>query len=421
MNEEQLALPANTRTPQQLEAIEAVIRAKKSQFGVTAIKVELEANLHRNWDTGECFDYMMEQMRELGLSYYDEDSWFTPSHGGYDSNWHPKFPLTYGEFYNDGSVDSEFTFTLMLDNPENVLLLPKIIDIWNELCEQAGDRVDIQGAGMHLAFLYDPNGHYRDPREGHSSRNREDDGARYQNFKKSMGLMLPALYFLGANSDTTRGLSFRTPSVSHDTHRAAIDFRGGALEFRVFDTCYETPNQILDNVIVMSRCIRYWSSSFRPTGMEKICRSVRFGVDNGAELSRLYTSVTHIDLLNAGLDRLKPKYLTIREIKAKRGFKEDKNRLKTAEIRYAKQAENEYGEYEERFEWQIKAKKAHYLYLQYDNQAYVQNRLSEADIEAAAEQHLKPHLANKQSTDDYIKYRLDDWKNGLQGKYTLSA
>lgn len=420
MNEEQLILPANTRNPQQIEAIEAVIRAKKSGFGVTAIKVELEANLGRGWGTSECFEYMMQQMQELGLSECDEDDWFSPSHGDYDSNWFPKLPLTYAEFYNDGSVDSEFTYTLMLDNPENILLLPKIIDIWNDLCAETGNDVDIAGAGLHMAFLYNAKGSYRDPREGGDFSLRSGDDIRYENFKKSMGLLLPALYFLGASSDSTRGLSFRTPSVSANTHRAAIDFRGGALEFRVFDTCYETPVQILDNVIVMSNCMKYWSWKFIPNGMDKICSSVKFGQDNGRTLDRFYTTVTHIDLLNAGLNKLKPDYLSIKQIKAQRNFKKTKRLINTEKARLTKQVTTEYGEYADRHEWQLKAKRADYLYMEYDARAAGTTLLTEEEIIARAEERTKM-LPPKQSVNDYIKQRIQDWETSLEGCYTLSA
>jgi len=411
-------LVANTRTEQQLEAIEAVERAKKSEFGVTAVKVELEANLYRQWNDAECYAYLMERLAELGLAEErDEDNWleFERHSVEYCSNWHPRGDMTFAMFYNDGSVDSEFTFTLMLNNSENILLLPKIIDIWNDFCTEAGDSQDVSGAGMHTAFLHSRDGSY--PTQDRTGENEN----KFVNFKKSMGLLLPALYFLGASRQESRGMEYRNPSIGVETHRSAVDWRGGALEFRVFDTCYDNPAQIFDNIIVMANCMKFWSSKFVPSGMDKICSSVKFGRDNGRDLDRFYTTTTHIDLLNAGLNKLKPEYLTIKQIKAQRGFKKTKRLINTEEARLTKQVTTEYGEYADRYEWQIKAKKADLFYLRYDQRAKGEIGLSEQEIRAMVEKDFKVQMAPKQSVNDYTKQRIQEWKSTLEGRYTLTA
>lgn len=319
------------------QIIRAVNLAKKSQFGVKAIKVELEADLDRGCDVEEAHNYIMGRLQNMGLAEVG-DEW-TTLHSGLETTWEPLRPLTYCEFYCDGSVDSEFTFTLMLDNPENIFLLPKIVEIWNDFCEEYG-TLDVRGAGMHMAFL--TSGSY--PTQ---PRNYE---TRFNNFRKSMTMLLPALYFLGASCENSRGLEYRKPRVGLDDHRSAIDYRGGALEFRVFDPCYHTPEMILDNFVVMSRTLKYWTLKYRP-GLERICQQAKFGVDYGNDLDRFYATYTHLDLLNNGLKLLKPGYLKTKDIKRQRKFIRDKNWLNKAKKYMLRDSQLEYQEYRERFIW----------------------------------------------------------------------
>lgn len=61
-----------------------------------------------------------------------------------------KEALLYGRFYNDGSVDSEYTFTIPV---EKVNVLPEFINSFNKLAEAVGNGMDVDGAGMHIAVL----------------------------------------------------------------------------------------------------------------------------------------------------------------------------------------------------------------------------------------------------------------------------
>lgn len=316
------------------QIIRAVNIAKESQFGVKAIKVELEANLNRDCDVEEAHDYMMRRLQDMGLA--DEGNYVT-LHDGLETAWQPLRPLTYCEFYYDGSVDSEFTFTLMLDDPENIFLLPKIVDIWNDFAEEHG-TMDIRGAGMHMAFL--PGGVY--PAE-----KQKDYRVRFDNFKKSMTMLLPALYFLGASCENSRGLDFRKPNIGFEDHRTAIDYRLGALEFRVFDPCYQNPSLILDNFVVMSRTLKYWRKKYKP-GLEKTHKKALFGTDDSNDLDRLYTTYAHLELLNSGLKLLKPGYLTVKEIKNQRKFLRNKHALNKIRKQTASDAELGYREYLDR-------------------------------------------------------------------------
>ena len=83
--------------------------------------------------------------------------------GYYDEDWCDEFirenvsqeardHLTYGEFYEDGSVDSEFTFTIPI---EHAAELPQWIEAFTKIGEETGNGVDTSGAGMHISVLPD--------------------------------------------------------------------------------------------------------------------------------------------------------------------------------------------------------------------------------------------------------------------------
>lgn len=316
------------------EVIAAVERAKRSKYKVTSIKVELEANLNRIWGTETCYDFLMERLSNLGLS---------------DGN-DPKPPLVFGYVYNDGSVDTEFTFTLLLDDSKNILLLPRVIEIWNTMCKKAGGTVDVRGAGMHMAWLNDKSGHY-------PSAISQTNLSRFRNFRRSMQLLVPALYFLATHNDTSRGLEWRRPAiecsnVSHGSGKAnAIHYKDGALEFRVFDTCYYNPDAILDNVCVMANSLKYWVTPYVNPGLDKITEIVHFGTDNSRRLARFYQTTTQYDLLEAGLNILKPSYRTIEELKAERKFDLKRPDEKFSDAEILADANSRYEEYKDRHEY----------------------------------------------------------------------
>jgi hypothetical protein len=374
-------------------------------------------------DWGEesyCHDYLMEHLSELGLAeqgnnYYLEE---------YSTNWHPKGALKYAQFYNDHSVDSEFTFTLSIEHEEDILLLPKIIDIWNDLAEAVGNGQNVSGAGMHMAVINDPECLYPVTRRNAVTER------HYHNFRKSMQLLLPALYFLGSPTERSRGLRYRVPQVASEWDSyggepkySAIYYVGGALEFRVFETCYDHPEAILDNIVVISRCLRYWSPTYRPSGLEKITRSVTFGVDYDNSLERFYQTSTHLDLLNAGLQKLKPGYATVRAIKQQRCFNTTKRTLQSQTKKLAVAATREYAEYKDRFEWSLVAKRHHFL-----ANALVECEVAPADlttfmadIEAKADQYVAAQQASLQDIKQFVDNRLNVLEAKKQGKYALAV
>ena len=389
--------------------LKAVEYIRNCPFKGTAVKVELEAQLDRDDDWGDedyCQRDILKRLHSIGLS---------------DANGRRRSPLTYAEFYNDGSVDSEFTFTLLLDKPENIFLLPKIIDAWNDFCHEVTDDVDIRGAGMHIAILQDPQGIY--PRAIS-----DEQYIHFNNFQKSNTLLLPALYFLATHDHISRSLEFRKPAIraTNDAHGYgkfnAIIYKGQALEYRIFDTCYDRPLAILDNIVVIANTLKYWTPEYTNPGIDKITKRITFGNDSSNRLERFYTTVTHIDLLNEGLRLLKPSYRSIRELREERGFKLNKRQFAHLERRLAREAEVEYREYEERFEWSLYASR--YTYqgeylaqadrskpvptLQQEAQAY-------ADTIIAQKQQKKLELAT------FVRDKLDRAMARQQGQFTLTA
>ena len=350
-----------------------------------------------NWSDEDCQEYMVSKLAERGL-IYDEH-------------------IVFAKFYNDGSVDSEFTITIGIDHIDKA---PIILEVFKQLGEAIDNDFDVAGAGMHMAFLFSPDGSYN----RHDTPN-ELNRRYYENFKQSMTMLMPALFFLASSNETSRGLGYRNPAVGYDTHRCAIDYRGRALEFRLFDTCYENPEAILDNFVVMSKCLDYWREDYKPSGLEKISQRIRFGNDKDRTLGRFYTTEKHFDLLNVGLLKLKPSYYTISEIKQQRKFNKTKRSTKKVVREYAEQLPVEYEEYAERRKWADKARKMAYMSDLFSN---LRNSLPSepedeviARVEATAEERLRTQFSPLEQLDDFVRQKLEQFQNELEGDYTLEV
>jgi hypothetical protein len=476
--------------------IQAVKAMKKSQFGLTGIKVELEAQLDREdnrcgycdgdnqvtcddcngdgerycsecdgdgytlddnedrIDCGECdngtiacdscedgyqecdncdgssnewssesycHDWIMERLSEHGLAEYREgESIYLDD---FSTNWHPVAPLVFGMFYNDHSVDSEFTFTISTEDPNSVFVLPTITNVFKEFAQAVGSRLDTEGAGMHMALLNSEGADY--PCSMTQAHNQ-----RFKNFKKSMTLLLPALYFLGSTNEVSRSLSYRRPAVNVDgeegTKYWAVNYNG-ALEFRLFETCYDNTEAILDNIVVMRNCMRYWTSRYTDPGMSKVANCVPFGNDDSNHLERLYVTREHIDLLNRGLEKLKPSYYTITELKAERKFRNNKHQINNQVRRVKREAVVEYKEYEERFKWQVRMEKHRRLAHFYEDVPYTDAMRTQpeeqivAEAERQAEQGISRLEESKQSLDNFINDKLERLNSRSAGRWTLEV
>lgn len=374
----------------------------------------------------KCHDFILERLVPLGLA---EE---TPSDEYYEyaSKYRPKFPLVFSKFYNDGSVDSEHTFTLMLDNPENIFLLPKILEVFTLLHEEInGDRpMEVQGAGMHIALLNSENGYYEKRTEFASRFSPHLDA--FMNYRRSMQMLLPALFFLGSSNETSRRLNFRTPRVERGDEGNgkyhAVNFAYGALEFRLFETCYDNPEAILDMVCVISNSMKYWRKKYIPFRMKGISR-VYFGNDKDRTLKRFYMHRETLQVLNGGLRILKPSYYTVREVKQQRNFHTTVATIESSVKKQQKEVELEYKEYEQRFQWRLEIRK-------YDHMSYLLDRKSSEavklnrspldytkEIETEAEKLIEKEKKDKKSVAQYVKERLEQLAEQNRGLYRLET
>lgn len=343
--------------------------------------------------------------------------------------------LRYIRFYNDHSVDSEVTATIDLRNHENVFKSVDLINAFASFAEAVGGTFDTSGAGLHMAFIFNEDGHYPD----NSSRLPDD---QLLNFSRSMKQLLPALYFLGATNETTRDLHYRQPNISTGlnpvegyngfdrNHKySAIYYRGHAMEFRVFDTCYDRPEQVLDNFVVMSNSLKFLSDKYKSPGLEKKIARYQFGNDLNRELNRLFVEETHLDMLSRGLQKLKPSYYTVNDLKKQRSFKLNKGTLKTVVKKEEVKAKNAYDEYSERFDFSLIYQEeqiwARYMQSYIDGKPTSElrgmgNEAIRKAVEPAVLKEIEALKGRRSTATNYIKQHLERFKEGRQGRYQIS-
>lgn len=376
----------------------------------------------------KCHDFILERLVPLGLAEERPEGEYYE----YADKYRPVLPLVFSKFYNDGSVDSEHTFTLMLDNPENIFLLPKILEAFTELHEEInGDtEMRVEGAGMHIALLNDPNGYYCPSRET-ATRNMEADIiSTFYNYQSSMQMLLPAMFFLGSSNERSRRLNFRAPRVERGDEGNgkyyAINFAYGALEFRLFETCYDNPEAILDMVCVISNSMKYWRKKFIPFRMKGVTR-VYFGNDKDMTLKRFYMHRETLEVLNGGLRILKPSYYTIKQIKEQRNFHVTKATVESSIKKQKKEVELEYKEYEQRFQWRIEIKRHDYMSMLMDRKSSEAIKLDRSpleytkELETEADKLIENEKQEKKDVARYVKDRLSQLAEENRGRYCLEA
>lgn len=211
--------------------------------------------------------------------------------------------LVFGSFYADGSVDSEFTFTLPIDK---AYLALEYMQAFIELGNTIGRGIDTHNAGMHMSVL--PTSRYPCPVG-------KLNPAKMLNFRNEVTKMLPGLYFLASPNKTTRGLGFRLPRVSENDKYSAIFTHGDrCIEYRIFDTCYDKPQVMLDNIEVIARTLEYYSDKKFPAKFK------RFQYIRTDKLSDVFGSVDNLDALDASIEYIKPSNKSVEQLKKERGL-----------------------------------------------------------------------------------------------------
>lgn len=396
---------------------------------------ECDGNYHRevssedsgNWGRDSvCHDWLMEKMSHLGLTEKipEGENSLHLSHG-VTSRWRPIGALKYAEFYRDGSVDSEMTLTISVEDEKNVYLLPKIIDIWKQLGEAIGNGMNIRRAGMHTAIMSTPDFKY-------PVQSTPEQEERFKNFQKSMNLLLPALYFLASGNDESRELGFRQPriasarSTSYSNNKySAVYYNGQALEYRIFNTCYDNPDTILDNIVVIANTLKWWTTVYKPSGLSKIAKAIRFGNENSDKLERFYITDKQIELLNAGLKKLKPSYYTVRQVKEQRQFTRTKRYVKKYFAEKRTQAEDKYREYCARndIEHKIREQRTRAEFM--EQIAYNAGRWQDIDlddlaakVEESIQRWLQNNTRDRMTLEAYVAEEMQNIEHSL-GRYDL--
>lgn len=243
--------------------------------------------------------------------------------------------LTYGKFYNDGSVDSEYTFTLPVAQAQ---YLPEFIKAFKALADEIGNGMDTDGAGMHVAIIpTEMNGRY-------PSTHRLDS-VSVANFTTQMNKLLPALFFTASPNGFSRGLGYRNPRVApHDKYSAIYTQGGTCFEYRVFETCYNNPEAIFEYMEVIANSLKFLNPE---NTVESLRMQFSFPDDN-RDLARFFDTPEQMRVLTRTIKHLKPSTKSFKKMKAERGIKHNIGTLQVAAKRRVNQLKLDYAEVERR-------------------------------------------------------------------------
>lgn len=235
--------------------------------------------------------------------------------------------LVYSEFYNDTSVDSEFTFTLPIEHAHGAL---DVMRAWQALADQIGEGCDTENAGMHLTIM--PSGNY--------NRLEALPVRKIANFKREVTKLLPALFFAASCSDRSRGLRYRMPKIdAEDKYSAIYTHNDTCLEYRLFETCYERPEALLDYIEVIAKTLRYFSN-------ERVeAKFSDFAFSDGSGVKRFFDSPEALRVLDETLPLIKPIGKSVKRLKVERRFDLKRGEVRAQWYKTAEQYKQPYGDY----------------------------------------------------------------------------
>jgi len=350
------------KDPRDVAVEEAILAMKASEYGVTAIKVELEAQLNRvdTRSRSQLSALTCANCEGSGDVYNDDDEDYEDcldcggtgevARPGADRTYNfgsetdckawlenhvsegAKKALIFGKFYRDGSVDSEYTFTMPINKPEYVV---EFIYAWKALAQAIGNGINTDGAGMHIAILNDKKGRY--PVGNKLDRTCSD------NFKYAMDRLMPALFFLASPDHKSRGLHFRMPMVGMGTKYSAIAGHQNVFEYRVFETCYDRPEAFYDMFCVIANSLKFYKKE--RVELPFFGKIGKLGFKDGTGLDRFYYTAKHVEALEAGVEALRPSYKTMEQLKKERGFKLSSTVVLSQEKKQERQWMIAYNEY----------------------------------------------------------------------------
>lgn len=311
--------------------------------GFTHFKVELEANLHRREyedenryeDCTECDGRgFLHLFTSTGVEV-DETTECTDCYGeGKVENEHTDYgdegvcenfirdfispearaAINYMNFYNDGSVDSEITFTLPIDEPKYAI---EMIEAFNALAEAIGLGCDVEGAGMHVSVMAGSD---------YPTRTMLPSD-KLMNFTNEVSKLIPVLFVAATSGDFTRGLNYREPQVSHSTKYSAIYTHGGTcLEYRLFETCYQRPEALYEYLGTIARTLEYYTDATKKVtyGNKKAAKAsigAQYPIYSQKGLKGFTELPEQIDVIKQQFKHVKPEGITMKEFMEHRGIK----------------------------------------------------------------------------------------------------
>lgn len=292
--------------------------------------------------------------------------------------------------------------------------------------------IDTRGAGMHIGVVFGEDALYPDNHSPYEKRILTE--AKLRNFTRSMQQLLPSLYLLATPNEDTRQLGFREPRISvsgvnwasRDKY-SAIHISNGCIEYRVFDTCYDDLNVLADDIVVIGNSIQYLTSRYRSPKLEAIMgNGYGFGNDSDTRTDRLFQDTKVVDLLDAGLDILKPSYLSKAEIVDKRKVALDREELAERDKKHAEEAAILYEEYSDRFDRICKERVAEFqataIRRRLENGVSLSTTRAEiaAMVKSDVERYARDVRGCKRLKQDYITDSINKLKDRGRTHYTIS-
>lgn len=317
---------------------------------------------------------------------------------------------TFMKFYNDGSVDSECTVTMPI---KHAAWLVYYIEAWNDLAKEIGNGMNVDKAGMHISVLNDPNCYY-EPGDDENSLNRR----WAQNFANALNPLLPALYFLASPNGNSRSTGYRMPLIGSSKHNpyypAVCTHDNTSIEYRIFDTCYDDPLKLLDNIIVIGRTLRFYKEE--PTDTLKGIGDI--GLPDGDGLNRFFFTVKHLEALDKGLVWLKPNYKSIATLKKERKFEVNRRSLARDFRKMKDQWRADY--HKERVNIQYRVRRQYHRYMADAWEQVTYGTIDKKNISAYAREKTK-EWAKENYRGSNIKDYIDSMSKQHSGRgYTIT-
>lgn len=284
--------------------------------------------------------------------------------------------LTYGNFYEDGSVDSEFTFTLPIEHVADIIEWQKA---FIALSDDLGGHLDVDGAGLHIALLP------KESRGGYPICEDTLPADKVDNFSTQITKLMPALFFLASANAMSRNLGYRLPQVSSEKYSAISHHRYSCLEYRVFETCYDKPEKFYDYLETIANTLKFYTD---PTlTVESLGKVFGFSL-YGRNLSRFYETPDQLRILNSTIKHLKPKNKSYKKLKEERNMQLTIKELEKRRAKRVKELRKEYEVYKERQSARITPSEQESLIRSYMRDGHTLNearRLSSNIVESFSE------------------------------------